>query len=317
MGRAVRFAYCCTVESSYQPAVSVENLVVNYGSVHAVQNVSFSACAGEVTTVLGPNGAGKTSTIEVCEGFRQASSGQVRVLGLDPQTQRYELNKRMGVMLQSGGVYPSARVAEVARHYCTLYGKFVDPEPLLIQVGLSDLRHRTWRRLSGGEQQRLSLALAMAARPEVAFLDEPTSGVDVNGRDLIRNIIRGLASSGCAVIVATHELDEAERIADKVIIFNGGKIIADGSLDDLRRGRDEIRFRSPSEFDLAELSRHLGIQVQRIGPDEFLVIGTTDARRIARLSQWMASVGADIRDLRAGQQRLEDVFRRLTAGEGQ
>jgi ABC-2 type transport system ATP-binding protein len=295
----------------------VENLVLDYGTVRAVGDITFRAYAGEVTMILGPNGAGKTSTIEVCEGFRFPDSGHIRVLGLDPQTQRSELNKRIGVMLQDGGIYPSARVGEVIRHYCTVYGKSVEPDLLLAQVGLSGLRNRTWRRLSGGERQRLSLALALAARPEVAFLDEPTSGVDVNGRDLIRSIIRGLASIGCAVVVATHELDEAERIADKVIIFNNGKIIADGSLDELRHGRDEIRFRSPSVFDLAELSRHLGVEVQQIGPYEYLVVGTADAQRIAALSQWMANVGAEIRDLRAGQQRLEDVFRRLTAGEHQ
>lgn len=317
MGRIVCFAYSCTVESPSQSAVSVENLVVDYGSVRAVTDVSFCARAGEVTVVLGPNGAGKTSTMEVCEGFRYATAGRIRVLGLDPRTQRSELNKRMGVMLQNGGIYPSARVAEVVRHYCTLYGKSVEPHLLLTQVGLSDLHNRTWRRLSGGEQQRLSLALALAARPEVAFLDEPTSGVDINGRDLIRSIIRGLAFNGCAVVVATHELDEVERIADRVVIFDKGKIVADGSLDELRRGRDEIRFRSPSKFDLVELSRHLGIDVQQLGPDEFLVVGTVDAQRIAELSQWMANAGADIRDLRAGQQRLEDVFRRLTIGERQ
>lgn len=317
MGRTDRFAYSCTVESPSQSAVSVENLVVDYGSVRAVTDVSFCARAGEVTVVLGPNGAGKTSTIEVCEGFRYATAGRIRVLGLDPRTRRRELNKRMGVMLQDRGVYPSARVAEVVRHYCILYGKSVEPDLLLAQVGLSHLRSRTWRRLSGGEQQRLSLALALAARPEVAFLDEPTSGVDVNGRDLIRNIIRRLAFDGCAVLVATHELDEAERIADKVVIFSKGQIVANGSLDELRRGRDEIRFRSPSIFDLAELSRHLGIDVQQIGPDEFLIVGRADARRIAELSQWMASVDADIHDLRAGQQRLEDVFRRLTGQEHQ
>ena len=315
MGRTARFAYCCTVESTHQSAVSVENLVVNYGPVRAVGGVSFNAYAGEVTIVLGPNGAGKTSTIEVCEGYGTPTSGRIRVLGLDPRTQRKELNKRMGVMLQSGGIYPSARVGEVIGHFCNLYGMAVSADSLLTQVGLSELRSRTWRRLSGGERQRVSLALALAARPEVAFLDEPTSGVDVNGRDLIRNIICELARNGCAVVVATHELDEAERIADKVIIFNNGQVIADGSLEELRRGRDEIRFRSPSVFDLTELSRHLGVEVQQIGIDEFLVDGNSDAHRIAALSQWMADAGAEIRDLRAGQQRLEDVFRRLTAGE--
>ena len=304
------------MKSTNLPAVSVENLVVNYGSVCAVAGVSFTAYAGEVTAVLGPNGAGKTSTIEVCEGFRVPSSGRIRVLGLDPQTQRGELNKQMGVMLQNGGVYPSARVGEVARHFCNLYGNAANPDELLAQVGLSELRGRSWRRLSGGERQRLSLAMALAAQPVVAFLDEPTSGVDVNGRDLIRDIIGRLAKNGCAVVVATHELDEAERIADKVIIFNNGKIVADGSLKELRQGRDEIRFRSPSSFDLPELSRHLGFEVKQVDEYEFLVIGSADAHRIAALSQWMANARVEISDLRAGQQRLEDVFKRLT-GEDQ
>ena len=302
------------VISQQQAAVSVENLVVQYGNVRAVGGVSFTAQAGEVTIVLGPNGAGKTSTIEVCAGFRTGSSGEVRVLGLNPKSQRRLLNARMGVMLQGGGVYPSTKVGEVVRQYCTLYGKSVDPNSLIQAVGLRDLRNRTWRRLSGGEQQRLSLALALAARPEVAFLDEPTSGVDVNGRDTIRSIIKSLAGEGCAVVIATHELDEAERIADRVVIFDRGMVVANSSLDELRNGNDEIRFRSPSQFDRAALSAHIGADVHQIGGGEYKVAGAADARRIAALSQWMADAGAQINDLRAGQQRLEDVFRRLTNG---
>ena len=169
-------------------AVEVTGLSVRYGELVAVNDVSFSAEAGQVTAVLGPNGAGKTSTIEVCEGYRNASAGTARVLGLDPATQQRLLSERMGVMLQQGGVYPSARVLATVRHYCALYGKGADARELVEQVGLTARSNSTWRRLSGGEQQRLSLALAMAARPEVAFLDEPTSGVDVNGRDTIRGI---------------------------------------------------------------------------------------------------------------------------------
>jgi ABC-2 type transport system ATP-binding protein len=169
--------------------------------------------------VLGPNGAGKTSTIEVCEGYRTASAGSARVLGLDPATQQRLLSERMGVMLQEGGVYPSARVLDTVRHYCALYGKGADAVALVDQVGLTDGASHL-AALSGGEKQRLSLALAMAARPEVAFLDEPTSGVDVNGRDTIRGIVRDLAAGGCAVVLATHELDEAERLADRVVIFD-------------------------------------------------------------------------------------------------
>lgn len=302
------------VISQQRVAVSVENLVVQYDKVRAVGGVSFEAHAGEVTVVLGPNGAGKTSTIEVCEGFRTSSSGKVRVLGLDPKSQRNLLNARMGVMLQGGGVYPSAKVGEVVRQYCTLYGKSVDPKSLIETVGLGERKNQTWRRLSGGEQQRLSLALALSARPEVAFLDEPTSGVDVNGRDTIRDIITGLARSGCAVVVATHELDEAERIADRVVIFDHGMIVANSTLNELRSGNDEISFRSPTSFDLAALSAHIGATVHQVGAGEYRVTGAADARRIAALSQWMADSSAQINDLRAGQQRLEDVFRRLTKG---
>jgi len=187
-------------------AVEVSELVVRYGDITAVDGVSFTASHGHVTAVLGPNGAGKTSTIEVCEGYRRASSGHVRVLGFNPATQQRALSERMGVMLQEGGIYPSARVLETVRHYCALYGKGAKADVLVEQVGLGHREKSTWRQLSGGERQRLSLALALAAKPEVLFLDEPTAGVDVNGRARIRDIVLNLAHEGCAVVLATHEL---------------------------------------------------------------------------------------------------------------
>jgi ABC-2 type transport system ATP-binding protein len=192
-----------------------------------------------VTAVLGANGAGKTSTIEVCEGYRRATSGTVRVLGLDPASDQRKLSERIGVMLQEGGIYPSARVADAVRHYCALYERGADPAALVDLVGLRDRAAATWRRLSGGERQRLSLALALAARPDVAFLDEPTSGVDVNGRDTIRSVVRDLSERGCAVVLATHELDEAERVADRVVIFDSGRIVADGTLASSARPRPD------------------------------------------------------------------------------
>ena len=229
-------------------------MTVRYGDLVAVNDVSFTAEAGLITAVLGPNGAGKTSTIEVCEGYRRATAGSVRVLGLDPATHQAQLSERMGVMLQEGGLYPNARVRDTVGLYCRLYERGADAASLVAQVGLSERANATWRRLSGGERQRLSLALALAARPDVAFLDEPTSGVDINGRDMIRDIVRGLAANGCAVVLATHELDEAERLADRVIIFDRGEVIADGTLDDLRRGHDEIRFRSAPDVDLRAMA---------------------------------------------------------------
>lgn len=294
----------------------MSDLRVRYGEVEAVRGVSFTARAGEVTTVLGPNGAGKTSTIEVCEGFRRAAAGSVRVLGLDPATSQRELSRRMGVMLQEGGVYPAARVAETIRQYCTLYGRGADPAELLAAVGLADRANRTWKRLSGGEKQRLSLALALAARPDVAFLDEPTSGVDLNGRDAIRSIVAGLAAEGCAVVLATHELAEAERLADRVVIFDGGQVVADGSLAELRRGHDEIRFRSSPDLDVRALGRDTGMQASRVGPDEYVIDAPPMPRLMAQLTGWLADNGHPIDEIRGGGERLEDVFRRLTRGGG-
>ena len=219
---------------SNQVAISVRDLVVDYKQLRAVNKISFDAKAGEVTVVIGPNGAGKTSTMEVCSGVRTATSGKVSVLGLDPRKDRARLNLQIGVMLQDGGVYPSARVFEIAQHYCNLYGNRTTANELLEAVDLTRQKKTSWRKLSGGEKQRLSLALALAGKPRVAFLDEPTSGVDIFGRDLIRGIVRRLADDGCAVIMATHELDEAQRVADHVLMFQDGNLLANAPLAELR-----------------------------------------------------------------------------------
>jgi ABC-2 type transport system ATP-binding protein len=220
----------------------------------------------------------------------------------------------MGVMLQEGGVYPGSGVLETVRHYAALYGNGADAGALVEAVGLTDRSKATWRRLSGGERQRLSLALALAARPDVAFLDEPTSGVDINGRDAIRGIVRDLASNGCAVVLATHELDEAERLADHVVIIDRGAVIAAGTLAELRHGHDEIRFRSDSTLDLRALALATGIVAAKVGNDEYVIDAPPQPRLMAQLGDWLAGAGHPLHDLRAGGQRLEDVFRRLTGG---
>ena len=219
---------------SHEVAISVRNLVVDYKNLRAVDNISFEAKAGEVSVVIGPNGAGKTSTMEVCSGVRAATSGVISVLGLDPKKDRGKVNSQIGVMLQDGGVYPSARVHEITLHYCNLYDNRTNADELLESVDLTRQKKTSWRKLSGGEKQRLSLALALAAKPRVAFLDEPTSGVDIFGRDLIRGIVRRLADDGCAVIMATHELDEAQRVADHVLMFQDGNLLANAPLAELR-----------------------------------------------------------------------------------
>ncbi|MGA1039087.1 MAG: ABC transporter ATP-binding protein [Ilumatobacteraceae bacterium] len=245
---------------SHEVAISVRNLVVDYKNLRAVDNISFEAKAGEVTVGIGPNGAGKTSTMEVCSGVRAATSGVVSVLGLDPKKDRGKVNSQIGVMLQDGGVYPSARVHEITRHYCNLYDNRTNADELLESVDLTRQKKTNWRKLSGGEKQRLSLALALAAKPRIAFLDEPTSGVDIFGRDLIRNIVRQLAADGCAVIMATHELDEAQRVADHVLMFQSGQLLANAPMTELQNETGQRQTLEDIFRNLAEKSKSQGTQ---------------------------------------------------------
>jgi ABC-2 type transport system ATP-binding protein len=270
--------------------------------------------AGQVTVVLGPNGAGKTSTIEVLEGYRRADGGRVAVTGLDPGRQQAALARRMGVMLQEGGVYPGVRVREVVELFCAYYGKPPARAAELVEkVGLANRAASTWRHLSGGEQQRLSLALALVGDPQVAFLDEPTSGVDVGGRQIVRQVIRDLAAGGCCVLLATHELDEAERLADRVLIVDRGTIVAAGSPGELRSAAtDEIRFGAPPGLDTAALTAVLGAPVREADHGEYVAATAPTPKAVAALTAWLAEHDLPLGDLRAGRQRLEDVFLRLT-----
>ncbi|MDP1805003.1 MAG: ABC transporter ATP-binding protein, partial [Acidimicrobiales bacterium] len=245
------------------PSIDVSGLVVRYpAGVVAVDGLTFTAGAGEVLALLGPNGAGKTTTVETLEGYKSPTSGTVRVLGLDPVADHAKLTPRIGVMLQKGGVYPGIRPVEALRLFASFYSSPEDPAQLLDRLGLAAVARTPWRRLSGGEQQRLSLALALVGRPEVAFLDEPTAGVDVSGRQVIREVIAELRARGCCVLLATHELDEAERVADRVVIVDHGRLLADGTPAALMSSvQTSIQFRGPGGLDTAALSGALGAPV--------------------------------------------------------
>lgn len=215
--------------------IGVSGLSVSYGDVVAVDGLDLTARPGEVTCLVGPNGAGKTSTIEVLEGLRRPGAGSVQVLGLDPQRDRAKLAPRLGVMLQEGGIYPGVRVGEAMQHAAALYPEAVDPATLLEQVGLTSLVRRPYRRLSGGEQRRLALALALVGRPAVVMLDEPTTGVDPFGRRMVRDLIGRLKDEGATILLSSHELDEVERVADRVILIDRGRLLTDGPVADLVR----------------------------------------------------------------------------------
>jgi len=297
------------------PAIEVCNLTVRYGELVAVDGLSFIARGGTVTALLGPNGAGKTSTVETLEGYRRPSDGTVRVLGLDPVADHRRLMPSIGVMLQDGGVATGIRPLEVLRLFASYYDDPDDPDALLERVGLGDRRRVPWRHLSGGERQRLSLALALVGRPRVAFLDEPTAGIDPAGRQLIRRIVAELRDAGVCVLLTTHDLDEAERLADHVLIVDGGRLLAAGSPAELMGATDdgEIRFGAPPGLDTASLARRLdGAAVTEVAPGEYLVATPATPAAVAALTAWLAERDLPLAELRAGRKRLEDVFLRLT-----
>jgi ABC-2 type transport system ATP-binding protein len=298
------------------PAVAIHGLVVRYGTLTAVDGVTFEAEPGAVTALLGPNGAGKTTTVETAEGYRLPDAGEVRVLGLDPVRDHAALVERIGVMPQDGGVYPGIKVGEALRLFASYYANPLDPAALLERVGMADRAGATTRSLSGGERQRLSLALALVGRPEVAFLDEPTAGVDVSGRQVIRQVVRDLRDDGVAVVLTTHELAEAEHLADHVVIVDRGRVVGSGSLAELLRGGgDEIRFGAPPGLDVGSLAAVLDHQVAERSAGEYVVAGAPSPATVAALTAWLAERDLPLADLRAGRQTLEDVFLRLTTDD--
>ena len=301
--------------SAESAAVRVEDLVVDRGTVRAVDGVSFTVPEGAITALLGPNGAGKTSTVEHLEGYLPRSGGTVSVLGLDPTGRRSELASRVGLMLQNGGIPTAIRPAEVLSQYSSFFAHPMEPARLLDLVGLSERSRTPYRRLSGGEQQRLSLALALVGRPELLFLDEPTAGVDLEGRDLIRTLISELRSEGTTVLLTTHDLAEAEQLADRVLIMDHGRLLASGSPSELVAGfsGSDLRFRAAPGLDTAELARLASCTVSEVSPGQYVVDGSPTPEMVARVANWLAERGEQLSDLRADGGTLEDVFRTLTA----
>ena len=272
-------------------AIEVSDLVVRYGSTMAVDGVSFIAESGAVTCLLGRNGAGKTTTVETLEGYRKPASGSARV---DAPIER------IGVMLQRGGVYPSLSPTKVLRLFASYYDDPLPPGSLIDRLQLGDVAGRPWRRLSGGEQQRVSLALALVGRPSVVFLDEPTSGVDPSARQVVRQVVRDLRGEGVAVLLTTHDLADAEALADHVVIIDRGRVVADGTLDELRGGSDVVTFRARPGLDVS------GLGATEVEPGRYRV-----SEPLARVASWFEEQGEQVDELRT-QATLEDVFLRLT-----
>ncbi len=218
------------------PALEISGLVKRYRGRAVVDGLDLDVSSGSVTALLGPNGAGKTTTVEICCGLRRADGGSVRVLGLDPARDGAALRPKLGVMLQSGGVYSGANAREMLRHVASLHSSPLDPDALLTDLGLADTGRTTFRRLSGGQQRLLALGLAIIGRPELVFLDEPTAGLDPHARRATWELISALRADGVTVLLATHHLDEAERLADQVHIIDRGRLVRSGTPAELTAG---------------------------------------------------------------------------------
>jgi ABC-2 type transport system ATP-binding protein len=304
--------------ASADAAISVAALCKSYGATRAVSELNFAVGAGEVFGLLGPNGAGKTTTVEILEGYRRPDSGTVRVLGLDPVRDGRRLRPQIGVMLQSGGLYPGLRPLELLRLFASYYETSESPDMLLDLVGLRESAATPVRRLSGGQTQRLSLACALAGRPRVVFLDEPTGGMDPHARATTWDLVRALRAQGVTVLLTTHAMDEAETLCDRVAIINRGRLAALGSPADLTRhdAGVEITFTTDAGLDVRVLAEALGLDdgtAAEVRPGEYVVRADVTPTRIADLACFLRDRDATLTSLQSGQRSLEEVFLQITA----
>ncbi len=293
-----------------------------YGDKVAVDGLSLTVPRGTITSVLGPNGAGKTTTLETCEGYRQAQSGVVRVLGLDPWRERRALLPRLGVMLQAGGAWSGVRAREMLDHVATLHAHPLDTEMLSERLGLADCGRTPYRRLSGGQQQRLGLAMALVGRPELVFVDEPTAGMDPLARRTTWELLEELRADGVTVVLTTHHMDEAERLSDLIHVIDRGRVIATGTPRELTRGGRAATVRLVLDADVDEralvvLTDRLGAgtQVQQVDGLHVMVTGSADSSTLSVLGHWCEEHHVTPTSLTLGQRTLEDVFLELTGRE--
>jgi ABC-2 type transport system ATP-binding protein len=297
-----------------EAAVVIDALVKRYGNKVAVDHLSLSVERSSITAVLGPNGAGKTTTIECCEGYRKWDEGSIKVLGLDPIRQARDLRARIGVMLQSGGLYPGVKAREILAHFAKLYAHPLEVDYLIERVGLTSVVRTQARRLSGGERQRLLFAMAIVGRPELVFLDEPSSGLDPVGRRMTWEVVRELRDDGVTVILTTHLMEEAERLADQVAVINRGRLMASGSPKELTATSNVLRFNAAAHLLLDPLRSRLAndVSVTETSPGSYSVEGPLGPNEVAQVTAWCAEQGVMPEGLTLGKRTLEDVFLELT-----
>jgi len=279
-------------------AIEVRGLKKSYGATEVLHGVDFTHEVGEVFALLGPNGAGKTTTVEILEGYRPRSGGDVRVLGEDPGKAGSDFRARIGIVLQSSAVYPTLSVREHLELFAGYYPHARDPEEVLGIVGLEAKRDARVRLLSGGQLRRLDLGLALIGDPELIFLDEPTTGFDPAARRQAWETIRGLRALGKSILLTTHYMEEAQTLADRVAILRGGRIVATGTPDELLGASEAV------EISYRENGRVVHLQT------------TEPTRTLYELTSAAVAEGRELADLRVVRRSLEDVYLELTEGEG-
>jgi ABC-2 type transport system ATP-binding protein len=309
--------------TSGAPAVRVEGLRKAYAGRQVLDAVSLEVRRGELFALLGPNGAGKTTTVEILEGYRRADGGTVRVLDLDPARDGRALRPRLGLMLQEGGIDNRSTPREVLRLYAKLFRDPEDPDALLAAVDLGRAASTRYRRLSGGEKQRLGLALALLGRPELLILDEPTAGMDPAAKQATRERIAGLRAAGTTILITTHELGDVERLADHVAVLDRGRVVASGTPAELNgAGAPRVRFRLSAALSTEDVAALVAAVAP--GSDAMLVAAgaaahyeltglasAPDPRLVAALAGWCAGRGLLITELRLGAASLEERYLEL------
>ena len=309
-------------------AIELDGLVKRYGDRAVVDGVSLQVAAGEIVALLGPNGAGKTTTVEIIEGYRRADAGEARVLGIDPAAGGRDLRARVGLMLQGGGIDMRARPRETLRQYAAFHADPRDPDELLDLVGLRGVATTRYRRLSGGERQRLGLALALVGRPEVVVLDEPTAGMDPEGRAATRRIVTDLRGQGVAILLTSHDLADVERLADRIAILVDGRIVAAGTPAELAGGlHPRLRLRFERQLTPAQLGA-LGAAATATGAattgativvedDWYAVAGVPPTPALtAAITAWAAGEGILVVESRSVGGSLEDAYLALVGDAG-
>lgn len=296
-------------------AISVENLHKSYGSIKAVDGLSFRVLEGEVYSLLGPNGAGKTTTVEIIEGIRKADSGAVSVLGMDPWHSRSSLRKTVGIMPQDFRFVERINPAEAIRFYCTLFDVQDRSQELLDLVELQDVRHVHFQNLSGGQKQKLGICLALVNDPKVVFLDEPTTGLDPRARRRIWDLIRKLKSEGRTVILTTHYLEEAEMLADRVGIVFKGKMLVEGTPKEIieKKGKGKRLLVSSDP----KLTSYMENQLQlHCTPEEGLVSAHIRSNRdVIDILSFVEKNGIPVSNLQIREDTLEDIFIEMVGKE--